>query len=157
MLEGLPELEVFEGDWEEFIERVYQIYLDLIVKPDLRFKNLAVQPRFSPETKSKHYGFWHLTSSGQVEEDREPDLRRCERIRWVSWLIENYRNFPGVVYCWQEKRKNTNEIVIWFEEEHYVVILSERRDYWLLKTAYLVTKKYKLEQMIKSRKKFCGE
>jgi len=94
-----------------------------------------------------------MIQEGKVEEDRTPDLRRCERIRWVSWVIENYSKVPEIS-CWKEKRNNQNEIVIWIEEEQYVVVLSERRDYWLLKTSYLATQSGKIKQLQKNRKKY---
>lgn len=149
----LPELEHFTGDWDSYVDHIYSLYRLTILQSDLRFRNLTVKPRFTPETQGKHYGFWHITSEGEVEEEREPDLRRCERIRWVKWLIENVDNFDEIS-CWEEKRSNKLEIVIWLEVEQYVVILSERRDYWLLKTAYLAIKSRKIKQLKRNREKF---
>lgn len=30
----------------------------------------------------KEATFWHMIQEGRIEEDRTPDIRRCERIRW---------------------------------------------------------------------------
>lgn len=39
---------------------------------------------------------------------------------------------------WENKRKQNTHIVIWFRRENYVVILAKRKDYVLLRTAYIV-------------------
>ncbi len=52
-------------------------------------------------------------------------------------MIRNYNHCD--ISCWSERRGPTEEWVIWNECENYVVVLSARRDYWLLKTAYVVT------------------
>ncbi len=51
-------------------------------------------------------------------------------------------------------RKNIREVVIWIESEEYVVVLSERRDYWLLKTAYIADKSGKKRQLTRNRNKY---
>ena len=150
---SLPPLLPFEGDWQTYEDKVYAAYLECIIKGDLRFNNLPVRPRYTPETKGKHFGFWHMVSEGDVEEDRTPDLERCARIRWVSWVIEHCTVHPEISW-WAETRNNKKAIVIWVEVEQYVVVLSERRDYWLLKTSYLATKSGKIRQLQKNREKY---
>ncbi|MCC6088117.1 hypothetical protein LM184_26935, partial [Escherichia coli] len=53
---------------------------------------------------------------------------------------------------WSERRGPTEEWVIWNECENYVVVLSARRDYWLLKTAYVVTYDSKIRTSNKAEK-----
>jgi hypothetical protein len=149
----LPPLEIFSGDWQNYEDRIYAVYQECVIQSNLRFNNLAVRTRITPETKGKHFGFWHMVSEGEVEEEREPDLRRCERIRWVSWVIENCFKYSEISW-WLEKRNNRSEIVIWIEAEQYVVVLSERRDYWLLKTSYLATRSGKIKQLKRNREKY---
>lgn len=60
----LPPLEPFSGSWEAYIDHIYDVYHELIVNSTLRFRGLAVKPRFTPESKGKIYGFWHVTSEG---------------------------------------------------------------------------------------------
>ncbi|MDT4288884.1 hypothetical protein RO575_04895 [Methylomonas sp. MO1] len=153
MAMDLPDLVLFCGDWQAYEDRVYSVYFETIIQSNLRFNNLPVRPRYTPETKGKHFGFWHMVQEGDVEEERTPDLRRCERIGWVSWVIENCIENSEISW-WVEKRDNQNEIVIWIEAEQYVVVLSERRDYWLLKTSYLATKSGKIKQLERNRAKY---
>ena len=66
------------------------------------------------------------------------DLRRCERIRWVGWVIRNARAHDEIDE-WQNRRGTEVNTLLWFREE-YLVVLARRRDYWLLKTAYCTEK-----------------
>ena len=151
----LPPLETFSGNWEEYIDHVYGVYCSLILGSDLRFRGLPVKPRFTPESRGKIYGFWHVTSTGYIEEDRTPDLRRCERIRWISWMIENVDNYDEITW-WDEKiNSNKREVVLWLEAEQFVIVLAWRsQGYWLLKTAYLATKPHKRKSLRKKRERY---
>lgn len=148
MLE-MPDLLEFSGDWSLYIEEVYDEFQHSFLRSGIRFRGLPVQPRFTPEYDGKEFGFWHLTSEGEKEEERTPDLLRCARIRWISHMIIHSDNEH--LSCWEERRGSNTEIVIWNEVEDYVVVLAARRDYWLLKTAYVVNRSGKRRQLANSR------
>ena len=148
MLE-MPDLLEFSGDWSLYIEEVYNEFQHSFLSSGIRFRGLPVQPRFTPEYDGKEFGFWHLTSEGEKEEERTPDLSRCARIRWISHMIIHSDNEH--LSCWEERRGNNTEIVIWNEIEDYVVVLAARRDYWLLKPAYVVNRSGKRRQLANSR------
>ncbi|WP_246814641.1 oxidoreductase [Nissabacter archeti] len=145
----MPPLILFEGDFQKYIDLIYQEFVDSILYSKLTFQGLPVRPRYQPEYNGKELGFWHMTSTGEKEEEREPDIRRCERIKWLRWVIENHTN--PAISSWKETRAGVTEVVLWVEQEQYVVVLSERRDYWLLKTAYLATRSGKIRQLTNSR------
>jgi len=149
----LPPLLPFCGDWSDYIERVYEVYTDTILNSGLAVNNIPVRPRYTPVSQGKEFGFWHVTSEGEVEEERAPDLRRCERIRWLEWTISNFTQYAQVSH-WNEKKGSKRDKIIWIESEQYVVVLSERRDYWLLKTAYLADKSGKIRQLTRNRDKY---
>lgn len=141
-----PELVQFDqyGDWSQYESRLYEIYLEIIVWADLRFLGHPVRVRFLPETRGMGYGFWHLISEApdsrnRDEEARIPDLRRCERLPWVSWCITNAQN-EGFSY-WENYRKGQVHVVIWAKAYDFAVVLAKRqpqgqRRFYLLKTAY---------------------
>ncbi len=139
----------FDGDWSSYIEQIYNLFSNDIFLSGLRFRGLPIQLRNNPEYQGKEFGFWHLVSEGKEEENRTPDLERCKRITWIAHMIRNHAH-QGVS-CWPERRGTTEEWVIWNEVEDYVVVLSARRDYWLLKTAYLVIYKSKRRSLSQSR------
>ena len=134
---SLPELFPFHGEWDRYEEELYEIYLETIVRSGLTFGGVPVRSRYVPPTKNKGYSFWHLISEGEREEERIPDIRRCERIRWVAWLIQHATSHEDVCW-WENKRGGNTHVVIWHEQENFAVVLAQRTGYFLLKTAYWV-------------------
>ncbi|TKB83696.1 MAG: hypothetical protein E8D44_07715 [Nitrospira sp.] len=134
---SLPEFFPFHGDWDRYEDELYEIYENTIVRSALTFGGLPVKAKFAPPTKKKGFTFWHLISEGEQEEERTPDFKRCERIRWVAWLVQNALSHPDVSW-WENDRWGNTHIVIWHEQESFAVILAKRTGYVLLKTAYWV-------------------
>ena len=134
-----PELLPFAGDWSSYEDQVYQVFLDSFVMARVMFQGLPVKAKYRQETHGKGYSFWHTISEApdpknRNEEDRIPDLRRCERIRWIAWVIDNAEN-DGFVW-WENRRKGEAHVVIWNREHDFAVVLAKRSGYYLLKTAY---------------------
>lgn len=136
-------LSAYNSDWERYIDAVYQCYIAEVVKGNLIFKGLPIRCQFRPVTKGKHFAFWHIISEGEEEEDRTPDFSRCERIKWISWVLK-YAGTNDKISCWENKRGSNKNIVLWYEEGDFAVILSKRSGYLLLKTAYCVSPHRKL-------------
>ncbi len=134
---SLPPLFPFQGDWHQYEDAIYQIYLNTFVKAKITFQGLPVTARYVPATRDKGFSFWHVISEGNKEEDRVPDLKRCERIAWIAWLIQNVGTHPDLC-CWESERKGNVHTVIWYEKESYAVVLAKRDGYFVLKTAYWV-------------------
>jgi hypothetical protein len=124
----------FGGDWNAYEAELHRIFLAELARGGLRFRGWPVNCRRIPETGGRWASFWHLVQEGRIEDDRTPDLRRCERIRWVRWIIENNAAHPEIDE-WQNRRGSETNTLLWYREE-YLVVLGQRRDYWLLKTAY---------------------
>ena len=76
-----------------------------------------------------------IGEDGPEEDGRLPDLRRCEKIRWIAWMIRN-ADTDARISWWQNRRGANTHIVIWMEAEEFVVVLAERQGYYLLRTAY---------------------
>jgi hypothetical protein len=94
------------------------------------FRGDPVKVRYMPESKRKGYGFWHLISEApdqgnRDEDERIPDLRRCERVRWVAWCIQNAHE-AGFSW-WENERGRETHVVIWAEEHDFAVVLAKRR------------------------------
>jgi len=154
-----PDLIPFDGDWASYEDEVYEAFLDSFVRPDVGFKGTRVSARYRPPTKGKAYCFWHLISTApdqrnRNESDRIPDIRRCERIRWVAWAVERASiGAPGFSW-WENRRKNSRRVVIWSEEHDYAVILEARSDYYLLITAYAGIKPHQRRRFKEERDAF---
>ena len=145
-LPGQIDVNDFPGDdyltrWNAYIEAVYEIYLKTVAFGGLAFRGERVNCQFRPETNGKHFAFWHMMqegSGGRAEDDRTPDLERCRRVAWISWVIRNAETEAGVLVFTQTFRWGETSWVLWLREHSYAVILWKRNGYYLLKTAFMV-------------------
>lgn len=150
-LEWLPEiisLNDHEGHWQNYIDAVYAVFENDLIKSKclLRGKNVGV--RREPSYEGKWFTFWHCVSEGTVEEDRIPDLRRCERVPWIRPIIEHETDQS--VDVWAMKKNRERRLYLWFDEE-YVVVLGIRKGYYLLITAFPTDRKHTIERMRNQR------
>ena len=141
-----PELLPFGGDWDTYEDEIYEAFLDSCVRPGVTFRGLRVAAQYRPETRGKGFSFWHTVSEApspdnRNENDRIPDLRRCERILWIRWVIDNAGTdrFPW----WENERKGNTHVVIWAREFDFAVVLAKRKGYYVLKTAYAEIKPHR--------------
>ena len=130
-------LEDFGGDWNRFLETIYDYFKKDFIDSRPLFRGTRLALKRHPVSQGKEATFWHLTSGGQDEATRTPDLRRCERIRWPRPIIEQ-ADAKGLK-VWVSIRNKEDRIHIWLEAEDYVVVLAKRKDYLLPWTAFLVT------------------
>lgn len=144
-LPELVELHTYDGDWRTYIEVVYQFFVEQFIDTQPLFEGNKVAFKRHPEEDNKVYTFGHCTSSDEkIVDDRVPDLRRCERIRWIRPIIENF-NDPAIK-IWKNKRNRETRVLLWLEEMDYVVILSERKGYYILWTTYMTDRRHTREK-----------
>lgn len=145
----LPAIIAFSGDWETYLDAIYELYLDEVIRNALTFKGKPVRARFNPATHDKGFSFWHVISTGEKEADRIPDLRRCERIKWIRWTITKANQSHQEIVSWTNartlKRGTAQRTVIYCDAVSFVVILEERNDYYLLVTAFPVSDRKKIK------------
>lgn len=147
----LPDLVLFSnyhGNWDLYLDAIYEFFkMDFINSqpcfPGKTFKLIPGLP-----TNGKEFTFWHIIQTGKNEEERIPDLRRCERIRWPRPIIEAIQS--NTVLTWPNKRKNHSRLLISLIDFSYIVVLEDRRNYVRLLTAFPVDqthtrKKYRKE------------
>jgi hypothetical protein len=145
----------FGGDWNKFIESVHNRFkddfLDDYNRPKVRFDGAIVGLRFQPLVRGKESSFWHLVSTGNIEEDRLPDLDRCECIAWAKAVIEN-PNDPAIKR-WENTRGSNTNICLLLDTENYLVVIGKRTGYLILLTAYFVPN-YKKAKLIKEYEEY---
>jgi hypothetical protein len=139
--------EEYENDWSKYVEAVYQIFCEDLKYSKLRYNNESVFLKRYPLYRGKEKAFWHFTSEGDVEEERIPSLRRCERIRCIRYIIEN----SGEEYVkeWRNKRKNREHICLALKSFEYIVVLGQRNGYCLLLSAYPIDYEWRRLKMCK--------
>ncbi|TYO92804.1 hypothetical protein [Desulfallas thermosapovorans] len=138
--EWLPELirlEHYGGDWKRYVEAVYSCFERDFITDKPMYDNKPVNYKRHPEEGGKVYTFWHVVSSDdKSQQERLPDLRRCERILWPRAIIENYND--SRIKIWENRRKREKRVLLWFEEFDYLVVLAKRKEYYILWTAYCI-------------------
>ena len=85
-----------------------------------------------------------------MKKNEPPDRRRCERIGWIRALIENALD-PRVRVWENERLKDRGperRVILWLDEE-FLVVLGDRRTYWLLLTAYTTDRANRIEKLRK--------
>lgn len=142
-----PELLPFDGNWPAYEDGIYEAFLESFVQAGVKFRGVRVSAQFRPETRGKGYSFWHTISeapdrNNRNEDDRIPDFRRCERIRWIRWVIENAGN-DGFLW-WENQRQGNTHVVIWAKAHDFAVVLAKRSDYYVLKTAYAELRSHRM-------------
>lgn len=154
-----PALLPFEGDWPLYEEALYDAFLETFVRRNIKFRGRAVSAPYRPESRGKHYSFWHVISEAphpgnRNEEERIPDIQRCERIRWIAWAIEQADAGCDGLSWWENRRGRDTHVVIWAERWDFAVILGKRRDYYVLKTAYCGLREKRRRDFAKERDAF---
>jgi hypothetical protein len=151
----LPQLilmEDYNGHWQKFFDVVYQTFCEDFVNDKPTFRGQRLGLKRHPVYDGKSATFWHMISDGAVEVDREPDLRRCERIAWPRPSIENESSDD--IKVWSEKKRGDRRILLWNEEASYLVVLNKRNDYILPWTAYTVEYNHEKQKLNRRWEKY---
>jgi hypothetical protein len=143
----------FGGDWAAYEEALDKIFRSEIAY-SLTFRGDKVNCRRTPEEGGRWAAFWHLVSEGKIEDDRTPDLRRCERLAWVPWVISNWNQSEDIEW-WENTRGSEVSVLLWYQEA-YLVILAKRNGYWLLKSAYVTNQSHRVATLAAERNRFHG-
>lgn len=135
-------LQDFGGDWKRYEDALYEVFLRELAQGQLNFRGVRVGCRRIPETNQRWASFWHLVQEGAVEEDRLPDIRRCERISWIRYVIENAARDPSIE-IWEQIRGSERNVCLWLNEQ-YIVILGARSGYFLLRSAFCTDRSHRV-------------
>lgn len=151
--EDLPEkicLVDYGGNYKAYIDAVYEVFERDFIRHKSTFGSHRLSLKFKPEFQDRAYTFYHMTHKGEIESEREPDLRRCECMPWARPAIENVENW-NLKFWRQTRQRSNNRICIALEtsEETYFVILEVRATYVLLWTAFLSEFKHQTRKKIK--------
>ena len=129
-------LSEYGGNFAVYLEAVYELFKADFISSKPVFRGVRLGLKKHPMYEGKEATFWHMTSEGEDEDKRLPDLRRLERIKWPGFMINNSEH--PYLKVWENQRGNKTNILIMHEEENYVVILRKGNGYLLPWTAYLI-------------------
>lgn len=139
---GLPaliKLEEFGGNYASYIDAVYDIFHHDFIANKAKFGSHILRMKYHPLQNDRAYTFYHMTHTGEKEDERLPDLRRCERIGWARPSVQNVESWH-LRFWRQTRQKSKNRICILLEvddDSDYFVILEVRETYVLLWTAFV--------------------
>lgn len=143
----LIDLNDFGGDFDDFLAEAYTIFEQDFIKSNPIFEGVNVAVRRYPEMDGMHKTFYHITHEGEDESERTPDLRRIERIRFPKFMIDN--NSHKEILLWKNKRGKDERTILFNEEENYIVVLTDRGQYYMFITAYLVEQEHRKRKLLK--------
>lgn len=139
-------LEDYSGDFNSYFNAVYDVFENHFIKSKNYFQGTVVTAPKFPLEENIHRTFYHITHEGEEEDDRKPDIRRMERIRFPKFIIKQSPHEQLLV--WKNKRKGQNRILIFNEAEGYLLVLTDRKKYLLLCTAYYIEKNHRKRKLI---------
>lgn len=158
------ELRDFGGDWYEYDSYLYSIFVRDFIDNPMEFNGKPLRIRRHPMQGDKEQAYFHVTNkdsslSSNDPNDRVPDLRRCERIEWIRLFLENYDCNKGCKDCsgikvWRENYKGNDRLHFLFEEYRFLVIIEERKDYYLLISGFYIFNDRIMANKLKKYNKF---
>ena len=150
-LPSLILLEDYAGNWDRYLAEVYGVFYGDFRSSRPIFGGQAV--KYDDRLQNgKETAFWHMISEeDKATGQRLPDLRRCERIRWVRTVIEHIDDER--VSVWENERHGRKRIVLWMEEQDYLVVLEERPKGYFLLTAYRTNREHTRRKLRRDRER----
>ncbi len=152
---SFPELIYLEdcnGNFQDYFDSVYLIFENDFIKSQPSFQGTKVSAQKFPLVDGIHRTFYHITHEGEDEQNREPDFRRMERIRFPKFCIENCPHEHLLI--WKNQRGRDTRILIFNEQEGYLIVLTERNGYNLFWTAYYITSNRRKNKLIEEYEAF---
>ena len=150
-LPQIIELTSYGGNYSSYIDAVYEIFHDDFIRHKAYFGSHELKMKFHPIFQERAYTFYHITHEGEKEDERQPDLRRCERICWAKPCVENVERW-NLKFWRQMRKKSENRICILLDVENdfdYFVVLEVRENYVLLWTAFVSTRSHETQKKLK--------
>lgn len=140
-------LEDYSGDFKKYFDAVYLIFEKHFINSQPLFEGVRVSTQKFPLVDGIHRTFYHITHEGKDEQNRKPDFRRMERIRYPHFVITCCPHQELLV--WKNQRGRDTRILILNETEGYLIVLTERKGYNLFWTAYYLEQNHQIRKLLK--------
>jgi hypothetical protein len=140
-------LEDYSGDFSSYFNAVYDVFVNDFLKSKPKFEGQKVIAPHYPEVDGKSRTFYHITHEGEDENNRLPDMRRMERIRYPKFKITNLPNEELLV--WEKAMKGDIRIHILNVAEKYLLVLNKRNGYLMLWTAFYINQSHTIRKKVK--------
>ncbi|WP_204398599.1 hypothetical protein [Arcanobacterium pluranimalium] len=151
-----PSYDPDSSSLDEYIEELYQVFLNDLVLQPLYWKSSSSKVSFRkhPTVAGRHAVFSHIITGGSpIESLRQVEFPRCIRIRWIRILVELFnKDFPQEeqIRWWIDTKRSSNpRYIITRPDYDYVVVIEERLSYALLVTAYYAEHQHRRRKLQK--------
>jgi len=145
-------LNEYGGNFPNYFTAVYAVFENHFLKSNPFFHGIRVSAQKFPLVDNIHRTFYHITHKGEDEQNRIPDIRRMERIRFPKFIIDGCPHKDFLI--WKTLRGRDTRILIFNEVEGYLIVLTERKGYNLLWTAYFVEHNHQKRKYIKEYQEY---
>ena len=146
-LPELIELKQFGGNFDRHLEAIYELFKRDFIDRKPVFRGMRLGLKKYPLHQAKEATFWHMTSIGEHEDSRTPELRRMERIQWHATMI-NKSEHP-YLKVWENTRGTKTNVLIFHDAENYLVVLRKATDYIIPWTAYLIEYRSRKDKLMR--------
>jgi hypothetical protein len=141
------------ADYVQYENTLYKIFTELYEQEKLFYKEQPVRMKHYPPDYDIKTGFYHMICENYQhtgnEKDRKPNMRRCERIKWPTEIIGNCSKICEKIMIWENERHGKRNVLLFCPELDYLIVLSKRKNYFLLTTAYPVEYSNRRNDLIK--------
>ena len=121
----------FNRDILAFIDAAYTIFKRDFVTTRPIFEGKPLALKKFPLVAGREYTFYHLTQEGDDEDNRQFSIDRAECIPFPRPMIDSISH--PYLKVWSNTRNGKERVLIYHEQESYLVILEKRDDYALIK------------------------
>jgi hypothetical protein len=126
----------YQGSFQNYFQAVYAVFEQDFIKSQPMYCGQKVSAQKHPEVDGIHRTFYHITHEGEDEGNRSPDMRRMERIRFPKFCVRNCPHTELLV--WEKMVGRDNRIHILHEAQNYLIVLTERKGFYLFWTAFYI-------------------
>lgn len=147
----------------DYHDRAYQVFKKEIIDEKLIFKGKEVKTREFPIIDNKVQSFFHIISE-ESKKGIKIRLYKTERVRFIPYISKMIENYNECQRC----NDNCSKIKVWsapykgkilrtklfLEDENYIIILEERKKYYLLISAYVVDRPDRKADLLKEYNKY---
>lgn len=143
----------YNNNINTFLDAAYEIFKRDFITSKPSYNGLPIGMKKYPlELNGKEHTFYHITHEGDNESCRTPSIPRIARIAYPRFFIDNHDVEDFLV--WKNVRRTDERILIYLPSERYLVVLSMRKGFVLLWTAYYVNYEHKHKKLMQEYNKY---
>lgn len=147
----------------DYHDRAYKVFKREIIDGKLLFNGKEVRTREYPIIDNKVQSFFHIISE-ENKKGVKIRLYKPERVRMIPYISKMINYYTECQTC----EDNCSKIKVWsapynakqlrtkifYEDENYIIILEERKEYYLLVSAYVVDRTDRKIDLLKEYNKY---